>query len=325
MKKARKWILRIFIALLLTVLIILSGFALGERIMFFSFYANSERYEAIPGLWDGYVPQGYCLVDGEDYRLACGYMKNGEASRIYIMPNDGSDAVLVEMKTADGKDYTGHTGGIAVMGDYVYVTAKTGCDVFSLEDINDGDGTACVKDTVNTINDPAYCYIEDGVLYAGSFYRAGNYETPEEHRFTTPAGDENMAIISAYKLDPISGKAYSETPDLVLSTVGFAQGMAFIDGEKIAIATSYGLSKSHVYVYDTTKAVADKNGFKVNDVMVPLLYLDSECLVDDIVAPPMAEQIIYEDGVIYIMNESASMKYLFGKLTSGSYVYGYKY
>ena len=58
--------------------------------------------------------------------------------------------------------------------------------------------------------------------------------------------------------------------------------------------------------------------------MQALIYLDSECLEEHIVAPPMAEQIIYDDGTIYIMNESASLKYLFGNLTSGRYVYGYK-
>ncbi len=325
MKKIGKWILRIFIVLLLTVFIILSGFALGERIMFFSFYSNSDRYQPIPALWDGYIPQGYCLVENEDFRLSCGYMKDGGASRIYIIPNDGSDASFAQMKCADGSIDTSHTGGIAVMGDFVYVTEATGCEVFSLSDITDGDGVATAKDFVKTINDPAYCYVENGILYTGSFYREGNYETPAEHRITTPAGDKNMAIISAYRLDPESGKAYSETPDFVISTVGLAQGMAIIDNTKIAIATSYGLAKSHIYVYDTQKATVSEEGFCVNGVSVPLTYLDSSCLEADIVAPPMAEQIIYEDGVIYIMNESASMKYLFGKLTSGSYVYGYRY
>ena len=325
MKKFGKWILRIFIALLLAVFIILSGFALGERITFFSFYNNADRYQPIPGLWNGYIPQGYCLVEGEDFRLSCGYMKDGSASRIYVMPNDGSDASFVQMKLTDGSDDTSHTGGIAVMGDFVYVTEETGCEVFSLADITDGDGVATVKDFVKTINDPAYCYIENGTLYVGSFYREGNYETPEEHRITTPVGDENMAIISAYRLDTESGKSYSETPDFVISTVGLAQGMAIIDETKIAIATSYGFAKSHLYIYDTQKATVDKKGFSVDGASVPLTYLDSSCLEADIVAPPMAEQIIYEDGVIYIMNESASTKYLFGKLTSGSYVYGYRY
>ena len=38
----------------------------------------------------------------------------------------------------------------------------------------------------------------------------------------------------------------------------------------------------------------------------------------------MSEEIIYSDGQVYVMTESACMKYVFGKLTTGSYVYGYE-
>ena len=325
MKKTFKWIIRILVAIVLAITIFLSAFALVERITFFSFYKNSQRYHKIPALSEGYVAQGYCLVEDRDFRLSCGYMNDGTSSRIYVIPDDGSDVKKVIMKKDDGSNYDGHTGGIAVMGDFVYVTGKTGCDVFSLTDILDGDGQATQISEVKTINDPAYCYVEDNILYAGSFYREGNYETPEEHRLISPAGDSNMAIISAYALDPSTGGTYSDVPNLIISTTSLAQGMALVGGDKIAISTSYGISKSHIYVYDLTKAAADEKGFDVSGVTVPLLYLDSSCLVDDIIAPPMAEQIIYDDGVIYIMNESASNKYIFGKLTSGAYVYGYSY
>lgn len=322
--KALKWILRIMIGLILTVLIVLSAFSLGERITFFSFYSNSERYEKIPALWEGYVPQGYTSLD-ESTRLTCGYMKGGEASRIYVL-KDGSDAECVELKNTDGSDYTGHTGGIAVCGDTVYVTGKTGCDLFSLSDVFDGDGTATQKSAFATPNDPAYCTVYDGKLWVGSFYREGNYETPAEHRFTTPSGDSNTAIIAVYSLDSDSGLPSSDVPTVVYSTTGLVQGAAFTDNGKIILSTSYGLSKSHLLVYDLEAADNAKSDFiEINGSKVTLKYLDSSCLTDDIVAPPMAEEIIYSDGKIYIMNESASMKYLFGKLTSGNYVYGYKY
>ncbi len=322
LKKFSRLALIVLITALLLVLFVLSAFSLGERIMFWSFYSSAEKYEKIPGLWDKFVPQGYNKVDGENMRLACGYMSDGSASRIYVM-RDGEDAVYAEMKNADGSDNKSHTGGIAVLGDYVYVAGDSGCDVFSLADILDTDKSASTLFTVETINDPAYCLIKDNVLFCGSFYREGNYETPKEHRLTTPAGDANTAIISAYTLSPESGKALSDTPDFVISTQGLVQGMTFIDDNTVVLATSYGLSKSHLYIYNTQNLSADS--FLVNGKNIPLYYLDSACLTEDIVAPPMAEQIFYEDGCIYIMTESASMKYLFGKLTSASYVHGYKY
>ncbi len=324
LKKILKASLVVLISFLLLVLLVFSSFSFGEKIMFWSFYSNSDKYEKIPGLCDNFVPQGYNKVDGTALRLACGYMSDGSASRIYMMRN-GETPIYVEMKNPDGSDNKSHTGGIANLGDYVYITADTGCDVFSLADILDGDGFAMQLFSVNTINNPAYCLIKDEILYCGSFYREGNYETPDEHRITTPAGDRNSAIISAYALDTVSGHTLSTLPDFVISTQGLVQGMTFIDEKTVVLATSYGLAKSHLYFYDIENLQADTNGFEINGETLPLYYLDSSCLKEKLIAPPMAEQIFYENGYIYIMTESASMKYLFGKLTSASYVHGYKY
>ena len=61
----------------------------------------------------------------------------------------------------------------------------------------------------------------------------------------------------------------------------------------------------------------------VEGASVPVYYLDSACLVEDVKAPPMAEEMVWLDGRVYILTESASMKYLFGKLMSGHHVYSY--
>ena len=60
---------------------------------------------------------------------------------------------------------------------------------------------------------------------------------------------------------------------------------------------------------------------------VPLYYEDSASLVesDTVEAPPMSEEIVYLDGKIWIMNESACNKYIFGKLTTGNYLYSVEY
>ena len=320
-----KIVICVVAAIVLTAIAILAAFSIGEKIMFNDFYSNAERFGKIPGLWSGYVPQGYCSVEGHNVRLGCGYMSNGKASRIYVIPNDGSRAVFVEMKNADGSDNTGHTGGIAVCGDVVYVTSSAGCDIFSYADITDGDGKATKKGEFSTILDPAYCVIHDGKLYVGSFYREGNYETPEEQRLTTPTGDKNTAFLAVYTLDTASGLPTSETPDLIYSTTGLVQGAAFTDDGRIILSTSYGFAKSHLYVYDLSKAEVQEETCieKESETSVPLCFLDSACLSDTIEAPPMSEEIIYENGKVYVMTESACIKYFFGKITTGNYVYGY--
>ena len=54
--------------------------------------------------------------------------------------------------------------------------------------------------------------------------------------------------------------------------------------------------------------------FFVDGRSVPLFFLDSTNLVSDIEAPPMTEGIEFHDGRIWVSEESASNKYLFGKL-----------
>ena len=51
---------------------------------------------------------------------------------------------------------------------------------------------------------------------------------------------------------------------------------------------------------------------------MPLYYFDSTNLVSDLSAPPMSEGIEYHDGRIYISEEAASNKYIFGKLYGAS-------
>ena len=58
---------------------------------------------------------------------------------------------------------------------------------------------------------------------------------------------------------------------------------------------------------------------------VSLYHLDSKCLKKTLEAPPMAEEIVYIDDEIYILNESASKKYIFGKFLSGNNIYSYEY
>ena len=322
-----KWSFISLVCLISLIVLALVAFCVGERVIFRDFYKDAQKEFDIPGLEDGYVPQGFEYLDDRSVFLACGYMKDNSPSRIYVIGEDGS-ASFCEMLNADGSDHTGHTGGIARFGNYVYVTDKTGCNIFTLSDITDGDGKARIIGQVESCNDPAYCSVKDGLLYMGSFYREVDYETPMEHRFTTPAGDLNTAIIAAYRLDPESGRAVSSVPERIYSTTGAIQGMAFCEDGSLALSASWGISKSRIYVYDLERAEFHSENAQPRTVSaggkdVKVTFLDSASLVSLTPAPPMAEEIVCKDGRIYIMNESASTKYMFGKLTTGEQVYSY--
>lgn len=54
---------------------------------------------------------------------------------------------------------------------------------------------------------------------------------------------------------------------------------------------------------------------------VPVYALESGNKVKEFEAPPMSEEIIFVDGKLLTMCESASGKYFFGNLTGGRWCY----
>lgn len=323
MKKTGKIIAIVIASILLLVLVAVSAFSIFDRIKYRSFYKNADKAFAIGGLWEGAVQQGFDYSEELGLYVYSTYMKDHSTSRIYIADNDGNTR-FVELKNVDGSCHTGHVGGLSFGGDYIYVTASSDNKImmFKTGDVLDDDGVATACGEFEVCVSSAYVYVRNNTLYTGEFYIANDYETPEEHRFTTPAGDENTAIMAVYTLG-VDGKPVSTDPDYIMSTRGQVQGMAFDSKGRLILSTSWGLNASGIYVYDLDKVA---NGtVMLNGKQVAIKYVDSSCLDATIVAPPMAEELVYKNGKLLIMNESASMKYIFGKLTSGNHVWAYDY
>ena len=306
----------------LIVFLLVAAFAV-DKIAFSSFYKAASKEMPIPGLWTGFVPQGFDYLENEDKFLMTGHDKDGKSpSMIYIV--DGKDyksATKVELFKENGENHNGHVGGLTHYGKYVYVTHGKSFSLFLLTDVLDGDGKATQVGKVDLVISAAYCYVQDGYLYTGEYYYPEKYETPLENRLTTPAGDNNMALMAKYELDETTSLPASEKPIALFSTVGMIQGMCFTESGKIVFSTSWGLSASQLYVYDLSNAT--QTTFTFNGESFPLTYLDSACLQEVVTAPPMSEELVYKDGRVFIFNESASMKYIFGKFTDALVVYSY--
>lgn len=321
--KTLGWIVSIALALVLLVFV-------GEKIYFSSFFFGGAKIEmTIPGLWSSYVPQGFDQID-EDTYLMSAYDK-GETLPSVIFVLDGDETKQCELYVdADCTvPYMSHAGGVTHYGDYVYIANDTGdyenftttCDMFSYQDMMD-DGKASIIDSIEIPNRLAYCSIYDGKLYVGAFYREGSkYVTQESHQMVTPAGDQNTALMFVYTLDETTGKPVSATPDKIYSTLSNVQGMCLTDSGKIVLSTSWGLSTSVLYVYDETTAATST--FDFDGTAVELIYLDSASLTQTVECPPMAEELVYQNGRVYILTESASMKYIFGKIMSGNFVHSF--
>ena len=359
MKKKIVIISTVLVVLAVVLVVALLCFKLVDAISYSSFYDIAEDEFYIPDLMDGFVPQGFAYMDEEKVFLACGYMSDDEeASRIYVISEDGDEYYYTELSSALlEKNYTGHTGGIAYYGEYVYVTGSDGIDVFSLNDVMEEDVTRtpllATVDTSKYNIDPAFCFVEDDQLYVGNFYDGGDYKTDEKQKLSIKDRDENNAVMVSYSLLSSYGDSnyyIAPQPNALYSIPDKVQGVCIIpekvdengkvtESAKIVLSTSYGFNPSYIYVHDTDK-IGEKTYMTYDDGgvtksyakemigvehNVPLYVIDSYTLVDTVEAPPMSEEIVYLDGKIWIMNESASNKYIFGKFTTGNYLYSFQY
>lgn len=118
----------------------------------------------------------------------------------------------------------------------------------------------------------------------------------------------------AFAADPTRPGRFATVPDNVFSIPGMVQGTCTTDDGRIVLSVSYGIAPSHLLAYNVNLAAPDGTFTTNAGDEVELFCLDSRNLTDDLVGPPMQEGIESHDGRIYTTDESASNKYIFGKL-----------
>jgi len=282
--------------LILTVLLL----NLAKFAIYHDYYAAESALCKNPGLNDGFVCQGIAAADDADRILVSGYMKDDRPSRIYVTSPD-SESYYVTLH-CDGEPYTGHAGGIAVSGEKAYIANAGKIFVFPLSDVLNAEngGSVNIGTGVKINNKASFLYTDDEYLYVGSFIDSGTAKV-EEHIFETAEGT-HYAICSVYPIDDLS------SPVRIYSIRDAVQGICFTPNGKIVLSTSYGLSSSGYYIYDRD-AAADSS--KTLDG-APVFYL--ERTENEISGPAMAEGMDWYRDKLITLTESASDKYIFGKL-----------
>lgn len=298
--------LSVLLAFLLALATFLIFWFFGAR--YPEFYADLREEAAIPGLKEGIAPQGLCPVESEEYEFAMsGYMVDGSASRVYLIGEDKSKFVTLK---EGGEDVKTHFGGITAHGGYLIVASGT--ELLRVElsaALGAEDGAAVtVYDKFSTGIQNAFCYCDGEKLYAGEFYRAGNYETPKDHRITVD-GETNYAFVYEYAADASKeGGVVSRIPEKVISVRAQVQGIAVCDGG-IVLSTSYGLPDSRIFTYENILDGAPSGTATVSGKEVPLYRLDRTNLKSTLTAPCMSEELFVKDGRVYILFESLCKKY----------------
>ena len=322
-KSLSKRLLKAFIIFIAVIAVILLGARLYFRIPVSEYYSHSEKEFTIPDINSGFIAQGLTYDDRSDCFFMTGYMNDKSSSPIYMVEKSTNKYVKkLLLQNPDGSEFHGHAGGMTVHGDYIYVAGSgDSClYVFSYEEAVKASDNSTLK-SIGTFPMPddmsvAFTSSDENVIYAGEFYRAENYKTAENHKMTTSAGDYNQALMFAYRFSDSADALFGIEPEPfeVYSVTDLVQGMDTYNG-KLYLSTSYGIAFSHIYVYD--KPQSTKN-LEIAGLTLPLYELDSASLTNTFKYPPMSEEIVCIDDRIYTMCESASNKYIFGKLT-GAY------
>lgn len=322
--KRRRWpkVLGIVLGALAGIaLVALIGVNVFVRVAYAPFYQQAEVAFPIPAVNNGFICQDLDRLEHGDAWLFSGYAADHGPSPVYRRSADGSVQQLF-LAFPDGAVYDGHGSAITSSGRYVYVACEGGLLVFEESDFTeaaDGDIVRALG-KIELDFTPAFANVEGNYLLAGNFYHPGSYETPDEHHVLTADGTENPAVIYAYPISDTAQWGLVDAPDAVLSIPERIQGTCLTDDGRIVLSQSYGLATSHLLAYDTTRLTQDGT-FTADGQEVPLYCLDSRSLVEDVAAPPMTEGIESYEGRVYVSEESASNRYIFGKLYGAGVVY----
>ena len=146
MKKLLKILGTVVISLVALVLIAVLVFRAVIMLPVSSYYSASEKAFVIPGLSDNFVPQGFHYDAEKGYFIISGYDSKDNASPIYLVDKQSGETVKrVELYKENGEIFTGHSGGVALFGDNLYVAGGgSKCIfVFSYKEVLENDKATC--------------------------------------------------------------------------------------------------------------------------------------------------------------------------------------
>lgn len=274
-----------------------------RRFQYTDYYKIMNRVSKNPGMNSGFVSQGVTYNDDEDYYVTLGYMKNGSASRVYKI--DSKKRVTYYTLTSEGKDFTGHTGGIQYFNGKFYIANESdGIYQFPSSALLKKSETIEIGKPAKVNNNSSFIFADDDYLYVGEFNNDKAYKT---NNSITYKDTTQNAIVSKYK-----GNNFSK-PVAVYSIPNEIQGFAITPSGKIVLSRSWGLSSSDFFIYNSP----EKTNLKYDGA--PVYFLDN--CITDLKAPFFSEDLDIANGKIIYLSESACNKYIVGKFYFDYYIY----
>ncbi len=302
-----------------------------EQEEFGEFLGLAESCYLIPGLNEAMTPQGISWSEktGLSYVTSYAMVDTIPSAISAVDPVTGEFAAEYYLFQEDGSPFTSHVGGIAVVGDRVYVSAKLDNDgSYSIAEIPLADLPAAgshdvtVKKTIPLPVSPSFLNYSEGMLWVGNFYHPkGNYNLSTGMQFTTPSadGDYGCYILGYPLASDDEGLTVSEgerypVPSVVLAAPDRIQGVVMV-GDTVYLSQSYGrTANSTILAYRLPELGSEGLTIDVSGKEVPAHILDSKNQTAAITAMPMTEGLcVGPEGSVLVLFESGSSRYKDGK------------
>ncbi len=262
------------------------------------------------GLDGGFVPQGISYSKDYDMFIVSGYFEKNQPSRIYLIDAKSQNLLKeIKLKLPSGVFYSGHAGGVCSYGKDGFVVSNGRAYHFRLSDLfTNPCGEVNIDYTFETNNNADFCFVYEGLLFVGEFYRLGKFNTEITHHISLNEKEINHAVVLGYKLSDLSVIGSRPVPVKALSVPDMVQGIA-INGGRIFVSCSYGLMPSKLFEYENVFNQKTQKYMIINEKQVPIYALSSKNLQRTYTYPEMLEEIEYVSGKLYLLFKSGSKKY----------------
>lgn len=274
----------------------------------------------IPETENGYVPQGYCYSEKENLHFISYYHDDSASVIAVIDAKSGSRLKTLVLKKSDGKDFTGHAGGIAEDGTYFYLADGKKfyrMPLSNLIEANDGD-SLILSEKVATDVKCSYLNSDGTYIYAGEFYTfttGGSYDTDKSHHMAVSLFETSYSRCNAYRISDIADlfsadSAEPAVPEMIFTTPNCVQGFARTADGGFALSISYGRdNNSSLSFYKNVTASEADFTVDFGDVSVPAYHLCRSARTSELRQPPLLEGIDDMNGKTAGIFESGAQKY----------------
>ncbi len=313
--------------------IITSDEGLIEKIGFSSYNEQAEKFCEIPALDTEFVPQGLAYSDYLDKVLVCGYMNDGQASRIYVInPDDSTTEKYITLVETNGEEYTGHCGGIATYEKNAWVVSGSYARRLSLDSVIGSENGSSLKfiDKFNTGTRASYANVSNGILWIGEYHKNGKtYVTEDSHHITSPDGEKMSAWTCGYILDKNNPQGFDYdgkskeivAPDYILETESMCQGFMQLPDGRFVTSISGAITKSEINTYENVLNNEADTTVNVSGKDVKLWFLDSTKQLSSLNALPRSEGIDIYNNKLIVLYESGCKKLFASQIVSTKFIW----